>query len=536
MTAPLLLTRPCKIDFLKVAAIYLIFVSPLCAKESQLTVAEALVHYTFEIAMQVTWPNDAKMDQFIIGIVGPDPELEKAFEKRKSTIVRGKSLKIEFLGNTSFNPDNYSILFITKTSRARNNEIFPEINHTLIVTEGKVNNDKQMISLTPSFRKIEIELNRENLLLHRFEVSVNLLGLAGTKKDLTKKLREGEASLTQLLKEKKIEEDKLKTLTLLLNEKTELLILAKKEIYDDEKILENDNLRMLALSKQIEDSKNQIDNNHHEILQQQLLLNKSQLESDAKEKEIDTLQRGIEKNLLVLENQEIRINTQNNIMENKDQTIGAQQGWLIVTVAVIVMFFFMTFSLLKINILRMNANKSLEKLNSKLYELATTDEMTKLFNRRHFLETTQGELMRQHRQEGQEGHCAIIMIDIDHFKQVNDNYGHAAGDKVITKVAKFLKNSSRTYDITGRLGGEEFAMMMVDCDFLAASDIAQRLCREIEKEEIDVDEHTIKITISIGLSMLSDDDSSIEQVILRADKALYKAKEQGRNRVITAIE
>lgn len=98
--------------------------------------------------------------------------------------------------------------------------------------------------------------------------------------------------------------------------------------------------------------------------------------------------------------------------------------------------------------------------------------MTKLLNRRQFMETAKSELLCQQRKKGP---SVIVMIDIDHFKKVNDNYGHAAGDKVINNVAKTLKHSSRTYDITGRVGGENYATMTVDCDFAAAPEIAQRL-------------------------------------------------------------
>lgn len=435
--------------------------------------------------------------------------------------------------NTTFNPDLYSILFITEKNRSFNKKIFSNIGHTLIITDGRVIRDKQMISLISSFRTINIELNRENLLLHQFEVSINLLGLAGTKDDLTEKLREKKAWLDRLLEEKKLKEKNLEKLNLLLEKKNNLLKIAQTELDDNGKNLAKDNLRMEFLSKQILISKRQVEKYQKDIVQQQLLLQKSQLESTAKEKEIDNFQEGIEKNRSILEEQENRIVSQNNMIDEQDQTIGTQQGWLTATLSVIVMFFVLIYSLLKINILRKNANKQLEELNSKLYELATTDGMTKLFNRRHFMETTQSELMRQQRKKGQ---SIIVMIDIDHFKEVNDNYGHAAGDKVIIKVAKILKDSSRTYDITGRLGGEEYAIMMVDCDLETASEIAQRLCKEIEKQKIDVDGHIIKVTISVGLSTLSEDDNTIEEAILRADRALYRAKDQGRNRVVSSAE
>lgn len=533
MTASRLLTKLLIVDFSKVIVLFLMSLSPLLAKEQILTAAEAKAHYTFEIAKQVTWPNDDRMEHFFVGIIGSDPELEKAFEDRKWTIVRGKPFKFEVLKNATFDPNLYSIIFITEKSRSLNSKIFSNADHTLIITDGKVEKDKQMISLITSFRKVNIEINRENLLLHRFDISINLLGLAGTKKDLTEQLREEEISLNRLLKEEKLKEENLKKTTQLLNEKNNLLKIAQQKLDDNAKILANDDFQMKFLSKQIEASKERVKKNQKDISQQQLLLEKSQLESTAKEKEIDKLQEGIEKNQSILENQEDRINAQNNVIENRDHTIGTQQGLLTVTLGVIAMFLIMIYALLRINILKNSANKKLEELNSKLYELATTDEMTTLFNRRHFIATAQSELLRQQRKKGQ---SVVVMIDIDHFKQVNDNYGHAAGDKVIVNVAKTLKDSSRTYDITGRLGGEEYAMMMVDCDLSVASEITQRLCKKIEQQEIAIDGHTITVTISVGLSALNEDDKTIEQVLSRADKALYKAKDQGRNRVVIAAE
>jgi len=508
-------------------------VSPLSAKENELTAAEAKAHYTFEIAKQIIWPNDAAIDQFVVGIVGSDPELEKAFAKRKLTTVRGKSFTFETLPNTTLNSDVYSIIFITEKSRSLNNVIFSNIENTLIITDGKVDKDKQMISLISSFRKIEIKLNRDNLRRHQFEVSINLLGLAGTKEDLTEQLRDGELSLKRLLKEKQQEEENLIKLNQLMTKKNDTLLTARTELDNNRRTLKENNQRLESLSKKIEISTAEVNKNRKDITHQKKLLKEDQVNAAVREKEIDKLEASIEKNLSILDNQVNRIKQQDDIIDSRNQTIGAQRGWLTVTLVVITMFLVMTYFLVKINILRNRANKELESLNSQLYELATTDGMTKLFNRRHFMETSQNEMLRQQRKKTV---SVILMIDIDNFKKVNDTYGHAAGDEVIKAVAKVLRDCSRTYDIAGRLGGEEYAMMLVDCDMTAAYEIAERLCKQIESMEIMLDGLKIKITISIGLSMVETDDKTIEQVILRADRALYEAKENGRNRAVVFID
>ena len=121
------------------------------------------------------------------------------------------------------------------------------------------------------------------------------------------------------------------------------------------------------------------------------------------------------------------------------------------------------------------------------------------------------------------------MMDIDHFKKVNDTYGHAAGDQAIITTANVLKKSLRPYDVVGRLGGEEFAMMLLDCTMGTAMDVAERLRKEVESTAITFEEQTLNVTISTGISCISADDKEIDDVLVRADKALYDAKESGRN-------
>jgi diguanylate cyclase (GGDEF)-like protein len=123
------------------------------------------------------------------------------------------------------------------------------------------------------------------------------------------------------------------------------------------------------------------------------------------------------------------------------------------------------------------------------------------------------------------------MMDIDYFKKINDTHGHAAGDAVLRDVAKALASTLRPGDMVGRLGGEEFAALLPDCDQPAAGVTAERLRAITEGLSITHEGKTLRVTISIGVSALHPRDTSIEQALQRADEGLYAAKRNGRNRV-----
>ena len=163
-----------------------------------------------------------------------------------------------------------------------------------------------------------------------------------------------------------------------------------------------------------------------------------------------------------------------------------------------------------------------------LRRLATTDSLTKMFNRGHFLELSKREVGRALRYRRP---LSLMMIDIDHFKRINDNYGHDAGDRVLQSFAVIGRNQIRDVDIFGRLGGEEFAILLPDTDFSSAGEVAERLRREVENTRVSVEHDTAKITISIGVSTVSGSIQDLDSLMISADKALYKAKWEGRNKV-----
>lgn len=171
------------------------------------------------------------------------------------------------------------------------------------------------------------------------------------------------------------------------------------------------------------------------------------------------------------------------------------------------------------------------RLETELEEMAYVDELTGIDNRRRFFEQGQEEFNRAQRYRRP---MTAMMLDLDHFKRVNDTHGHAAGDAVIMEVASRISRKLRQVDIFGRYGGEEFAVLLVEVGCAEAADVASRLCRAVAAEPVQTDAEPLPITVSIGISELVPTDSSLSAVLARADEALYRAKAGGRNRVETA--
>jgi len=172
---------------------------------------------------------------------------------------------------------------------------------------------------------------------------------------------------------------------------------------------------------------------------------------------------------------------------------------------------------------------SAETALAEVRALATTDPLTGLPNRRHFNERLHDEFGRMQRYEGPP--ASLVMFDLDHFKQVNDRYGHAGGDLLLCEFARRMRQDIRKVDTPGRLGGEEFAILMPGTRPEEAAAFAERLRRALEGTTLESDKGPIRATVSIGISVLGKEDETPECALNRADQALYRAKEAGRNRI-----
>lgn len=169
--------------------------------------------------------------------------------------------------------------------------------------------------------------------------------------------------------------------------------------------------------------------------------------------------------------------------------------------------------------------------NRELERLATTDPLTGISNRRYFMDFATKEFLRSQRYS----HVfSAIQMDIDHFKKINDTHGHAIGDEVLNAFAVNCQEILRESDVLGRIGGEEFSIILPETEKQGALIVAERFRQTIADLKVYADDHAVRFTVSIGLTSLRQDDADIKAVLRRADEALYLAKNGGRNKVVSA--
>jgi two-component system, cell cycle response regulator len=176
---------------------------------------------------------------------------------------------------------------------------------------------------------------------------------------------------------------------------------------------------------------------------------------------------------------------------------------------------------------RLRAGRRIIELEEALRVQADRDPLTGMFNRRAILEALEHEASRS-RREGK--NLAVLMLDVDHFKQVNDKYGHLTGDQVLREVSRRMRHSLRDYETVGRYGGEEFLAIVCNADENVAHLVAERIRVAVSATQVITDRGSFQVTISIGAACAKGARTNSSSMISRADVALYQAKSQGRNR------
>lgn len=170
----------------------------------------------------------------------------------------------------------------------------------------------------------------------------------------------------------------------------------------------------------------------------------------------------------------------------------------------------------------------LQCMTDELIQRSLTDALTGIANRRAFFEALEKEYTRARRYAHP---ISVLVLDLDHFKQINDRYGHATGDAVLREFVKILEPEIRDSDYFARIGGEEFSILLPECSLGSARELAERLCRAVAAHSFDSPEGGFNVTVSVGVATINDNDTSPDDLLNRADRCLYAAKSEGRNRV-----
>ncbi len=169
-----------------------------------------------------------------------------------------------------------------------------------------------------------------------------------------------------------------------------------------------------------------------------------------------------------------------------------------------------------------------KNLEEQLKELSEKDVLTNAYNRKYFMQIFDQEFSIAKRYKTR---LSVMLIDIDRFKEINDTYGHDGGDAVLKRFVIFCEDSLRKADLFARYGGEEFVVMLPNTPSLGAAIIAERIRANIEEMVVTYEKKSIKFTVSIGISLIQDNDANSGAILARTDAALYQAKKKGRNRV-----
>jgi len=172
-------------------------------------------------------------------------------------------------------------------------------------------------------------------------------------------------------------------------------------------------------------------------------------------------------------------------------------------------------------------------LYKKVQELTITDDLTQVFNRRYFLARFHEEMERSKKFKLA---LSFLMLDIDHFKECNDHFGHLVGDTILREVTKTIKEKIRQIDFIGRYGGEELSIVLAETDKARAPYAAERIRQAIESNRFKVYDEDLKVTVSIGISTFPDNANNVLMLIEKADQALYQAKQTGRNKVCAYLD
>lgn len=178
---------------------------------------------------------------------------------------------------------------------------------------------------------------------------------------------------------------------------------------------------------------------------------------------------------------------------------------------------------------RLRAGKRVVRLEQELRIRATRDALTGIYNRGEIIHILQREIARHAREKSA---LALIFADLDHFKTTNDTYGHLAGDDVLREIARRIATVLRPYDSLGRYGGEELLIVLPSCDHASVKEVAERVRAVIAGAPVDTDVGAVPTTLSVGVAIVEHDRAmTVKELLYLADAALYKAKENGRNRV-----
>lgn len=490
-------------------------------KEEQVKVA-----YVYNFLKNTSWKNEKELETYCLLIVSKNETLNNMFSMLASRKqLKDKNLEV-LIYDEKKSYKNIQAIYIDNSFIEVYEKLFFEFEkqNTLFISDEYEDKKQVMINLLRNEAKVNFEINKANILNRSLEISPNLILLGGTQIDVAKLYKSSQdelkeqketiISLNERIKEKNSELiSKIDSI-----EKQKIVIEAQiKNIEKYEDKINNQGQLLERQNEQLQEQTKQLNEIYKSIESEKAKLSNAILDVKNKEDVVKSLvqlqkqkQEEFEKTKKDLELLNFKIEEQRNNLLLKEDIISNQKN----IIMILILLSFITI-ILGLNIILKNRL---------LKNLSQTDSLSGLNNRRFMLKKLEDEIAKYKRYKTP---FSVVLIDIDHFKKINDNYGHDKGDFVIKKISSLIKQNIRTTDISARWGGEEFLILTPNSDLKSALKLSQNLKDLIEKSEFEM---KYSVTISIGISTFSENLTQ-EELLKLADNALYKAKKNGRNRV-----
>ncbi|CAM3510106.1 YfiR/HmsC family protein [Arcobacter aquimarinus] len=509
--------------FIYIISIFLLFTNlhSKDMKEEQIKVV-----YTYNFMKNITWQNETKIDKYRLLVVSKNKTLENMFlmlAARKQ--LKNKNLEV-LIYDEKEEYKNIHAIYIDENFLEIYEKLFfkYEKENTLFISDNFKDKKQVMINLLKEETKVTFEINKANILNRSLEISSNLILLGGTEIDVAKLYKSSQDALKEQKEtinslNQKIENKNLELINKVkaINEQKSIINTQTKNIKNYEQKLSTQEELLQKQTKLLEEQKIQLEEIYKNIEFQKEKLSNAVLDVNEKEKIVESLinlqkekQQEFEETKKDLEFLNLQIQEQKKNLLLKENVISNQKN--IITIM----------GLLSMIIIILGLNGI--RQNRLLKSLSQIDTLSGLYNRRFMNQRIEEEISKYKRYETP---FSILLVDVDFFKKINDNYGHDKGDLVIKKISTLMQQNTRDTDINARWGGEEFLILVPNSNLEGALTLANNLKQIIEKTNFETKE---KITVSIGVSTFNENLNQ-EELLKLADNALYKAKNNGRNKV-----
>lgn len=485
------------------------------------------VAYTYNFLKHTVWKNESALKEYHLLVVSKNESIKNMFlmlSSRKS--LNDKKIRVTFYDPRSI-PKNIQAIYVDEESAALYDKLFYEYesDDVLFISDGYKDRKKVMINLTENNNIIAFEINKANILNRSLNISPDLVLLGGTEIDVAKlykssqdELKEQKEAITLLSKKISEKNSELSYKIAAIEKQKEALIQQQSKIDLQSTMIANQLHDIAEQSTMIRTQQDEL-----ESIRSRIEAQKHQLFEDEKqirEKEL------ILKTLLASHQEKYQeINNANAVLSTLNNEITKQKNNLVHQEGVIASQKTAIGGLLLLSIIIVILSVFIFKQNRRLNELSQIDPLTGLFNRRAFVPKISNEIDQFERYGTQ---LSILVVDVDHFKTINDTFGHDIGDKVLKEIASLIQTYIRKTDFCVRWGGEEFVILATSTQTDKAMIMAQNLRIAVENHSFGIDH---KVTISVGLASLEEGDQ-VENLIRKADEALYRAKQSGRNKII----